>query len=256
VESADPFDPAVYNRFEQERQQPFLDLLSLVRVKPGMRVADLGCGTGKTTRLMHDRLRAASTVGIDNSARMLSEAKALPNLRFIETSLDEFSAKNEFDLIVSNAAIHYLTDHPRLFARMTEALSDGGQLAVQIPYMNDSPFRTIAAEIAGRPPYNTASGGFVHHFEALLPEEYSRLLYDLGYREQHVRLQVYPHLLPSRDHVVEWFRGTLLTTYQRRLPAALYEQFVTDYRNEITTRFPDASPYFFPFRRLLIVGYR
>ena len=62
----DTWNPEVYNRFEKERQQPFIDLKSLVRVKPGMRVADLGCGTGRLTRVLHERLNAAMTVGFDS----------------------------------------------------------------------------------------------------------------------------------------------------------------------------------------------
>ena len=54
----------------------------------------------------------------------------------------------------------------------------------------------------------------------LAPEAYAALLDRLGFAEQHVRLQVYGHMLPARDDVVEWVKGTLLTDYQRRMPAA------------------------------------
>ena len=67
----DTWNPAQYDRFERERKQPFFDLLSLVRPVPGMRVVDLGCGTGKLTEALHVRLQARDTIGIDRSARML-----------------------------------------------------------------------------------------------------------------------------------------------------------------------------------------
>ncbi len=79
---------------------------------------------------------------------------------------------------------------------------------------------------------------------------------ELGHAEQHVRLQVYPYLLPLRDHLVEWYRGAALTTYAKQLPSDRFQQFVAEFRDEVAARFPDASPFFFPFRRLLMVGYR
>ena len=68
------WDPEQYNRFRAERQQPLLDLLALVRPRPAMRVVDLGCGTGETTQLVHERLAARDTVGIDSSETMLAQS--------------------------------------------------------------------------------------------------------------------------------------------------------------------------------------
>src|SRR2546427_796028 len=54
----DAWNPDQYARFRAERSQPFFDLLGLVRARPGMRVVDLGCGTGELTAEMHRRLTA------------------------------------------------------------------------------------------------------------------------------------------------------------------------------------------------------
>ena len=66
------WDPAQYDRFQAERRQPFFDLLDLVEVHRDMRVADLGCGTGELTRILHRRLGACETLGIDFQEGMLS----------------------------------------------------------------------------------------------------------------------------------------------------------------------------------------
>ena len=62
----------------------------------------------------------------------------------------------------------------------------------------------------------------------LEPEQYSQILFDLGFESQHVRLQVYPHVLPSSRAVVEWVRGTTLTRFQKRLSPVVFEEFVAD----------------------------
>ena len=78
------------------------------------------------------------------------------------------------------------------------------------------------------------------------------LLQQLGATAQHVRLQVYLHLLPSRDDVVEWVRGTLLTDYQRRLPADLFDSFLPRYTERLLPALDDARPHPYPFKRLLL----
>src|SRR3954468_17363606 len=116
----DTWNPAQYDKFRREREQPFFDLLALVRPSPNMRVVDLGCGTGKLTRLLHTRLNARETLGLDRSARMLEEAALdLPSgLSFTVGTIESFDARNEYDVIVSNAAFHWIEDHPALIARL------------------------------------------------------------------------------------------------------------------------------------------
>ena len=70
------WNPEQYGRFRDERARPFFDLLDLVQPRPGMRVVDLGCGTGELTRELHRRLAARETIGIDNSPAMLAKSAA------------------------------------------------------------------------------------------------------------------------------------------------------------------------------------
>jgi trans-aconitate 2-methyltransferase len=73
----------------------------------------------------------------------------------------------------------------------------------------------------------------------------------LGYREQVVRLQVYGHNLDSREGIVAWVEGSLLSEYRRRLPADLYARFLERYRERLFAMLPDEHPFFFTFRRIL-----
>src|SRR5262245_31506614 len=126
-EVADPWNPSQYSKFEREREQPFYDLLDLVQPGPGMRVADLGCGTGKQTRELHARLEACETVGIDRSERMLETAcktELRPGLQFRLGDIEAFPAgAANYDVIFSNAALHWVDDHDALFARLAAALA-------------------------------------------------------------------------------------------------------------------------------------
>jgi trans-aconitate 2-methyltransferase len=253
--TADAWNPAQYDRYRDERRQPFFDLLALVEARPGMRVVDLGCGTGEPTRQLHDRLGARETVGLDSSAAMLEQCRAFAGggVRFAAGDIATFSAPGAYDLVFTNAALHWVPDHPALFARLTEALADGGQLAVQMPSNPEAPSHVAAVEVASEEPFRTALGGDVvpaGDQNVLAPEAYARLLDRLGYRRQHVRLQVYGHQLGGREDVVEWVRGTTLTHYQRRLPAELFERFLAEYRGRLLPRLEDTHPFFYPFARV------
>ena len=156
---SDAWDPSQYERFREERQQPFYDLLKLVIPKKSMRVLDLGCGTGELTREMHRHLKAQKTHGIDSSSSMLERTKELdePGLSFAQGLLEE--AGGEWDLVFSNAALHWVDDHEAVLARHTATLAPGGQLAIQMPANQDHPSHVVANEIATSPEFRDALGG-------------------------------------------------------------------------------------------------
>ncbi|MBI3182417.1 MAG: methyltransferase domain-containing protein [Myxococcales bacterium] len=249
---AEQWNPAQYERFKSERAQPFYDLLSLVRPASQMRVVDLGCGTGELTRELHLRLGAAQTVGIDSSQAMLELSKAFssPGLSFQLRDIGELEGR--WDLVFSNAALQWLPDHPALFGQLFEAAAERGQLAVQLPANQDQPSHLVASEVAAEPPFAEALIGRPRQSSVLAPEAYAALLHRVGFREQQVHLLVYGHLLDSREEVVEWVKGTLLTDYQRRLPPELFPSFLSRYRERLMPRLEDQRPFFFPFKRLLL----
>jgi trans-aconitate 2-methyltransferase len=249
---SDAWNPDLYGRFAAERSAPFDDLLALVRPRPGMRVVDLGCGPGELTARAHRALGAAETLGLDSSPAMLERARALAGagLSFALGDIADFDGRG-FDLVLSNAALHWVPRHPELLARLAGALAPGGQLAVQVPANHDHPSHRLAHALAAEPPFAGALAGYARGKPVLEPEEYAAVLHRLGFREQHVRLQVYGHLLPGRDDVVEWVRGTLLTDYQKRLPGELWDRYLEAYRERLRAALPDERPYFYTYKRIL-----
>jgi trans-aconitate 2-methyltransferase len=257
------WSPAQYERFKSERSKPFFDLLALVKPREGMRVVDLGCGTGELTRAMHEQLRARETVGLDSSETML--AKSAPfaggGLRFERSTIEDFAdgvtgGGEPFDLVLSNAALHWVEDHRALLAKLAARLAPGGQIAVQVPANETHPSHTVAIEVAREEPFATALRGFTRVVPNLAPEEYASLLDRLGLREQDVTMRVYGHHLGSRDDVVEWVKGSTLTDYEKRMPPELWKEFLVVYRERLLARLEDARPYFFPFKRILFWGAR
>jgi trans-aconitate 2-methyltransferase len=258
------WNPDQYERFKAERKQPFADLLALVERHPHMRVLDLGCGTGELTRELHETLGARETIGVDNSETMLAKAKAFggDGVRFERADIETFASQSPlpasgervpkagegpFDLIFSNAALHWVRDHHSLLTRLAGFLAPNGQIAIQMPANDDHPSHATAAEVA-------RSFGIEPRHDPILPiDEYARLLYSLGFRRQNVRMQVFGHELESAESVIEWVKGTLLTDYEKRL-GARYPQFLAEYSKSLLPRLGTAKPFFYTYKRVLILG--
>lgn len=260
VNDGPDWNPAQYATFSDERTQPFLDLLDLVEPVPIERAVDLGCGAGPLTVMAADRFATTRMVGVDNSPAMLRAAAsfARADVSFEHGDIGEWTSAGDVDLVIANASLQWVPDHPTVLRRWTAALRAGGQLAVQVPSNAAMPSHRAAVRVAEREPYVSAfdDGPPPDPVAAnvLAPEQYASLLHGLGYAHQHVRLQVYPHLLPSSRHVVEWVRGTMLTRFEKTLPRELFDRFVVDYERELLSEIGDHSPSFFPFRRVLLWG--
>lgn len=255
------WDPGQYERFKTERAQPFWDLFSLVRTDPPLTLCvDLGCGTGELTSEAATRWNCESMVGVDNSASMLGEARQYESstVRFEHGDIGGWTGSQDHDLVFSNAALHWVPDHPAVLERWVAALAPKGQLAVQMPANSDHHSHLASVAVAHTEPFVSAMGGEPPadpvEVNVLRPEHYAQLLFELGFEEQHVRMQVYPHVLPSSAAVVEWTKGSSLTRFFKVLPPELHEPFVDAYRTELLRRIGDAEPYLFTFKRILIWG--
>lgn len=257
------WNPEQYRRFAAERAQPFHDLLALIEPGEIGAAVDLGCGPGELTALAASQLAVGEMIGIDNSPAMLDKAAehVSAHVRFEDGDLSEWTSAGDIDLVLAAASLHWVPDHAGVMARWTASLRPGGQIAIQVPANADMPSHAVARRVAEREPYLSMfgpQGPPIDPVQAyvLQPERYAQILFDLGYERQHVRLQVYPHVLPSTRHVVEWVRGTMLTRFEKRLDHDSFEAFVADYEAELLLELGQQEPYFFPFRRILIWGRR
>ena len=259
----DGWDPAKYRRFAEQRAQPFWDLVSLIHRPEGGfgRCVDLGCGSGELTAEITDRLGIEEMVGIDSSDAMLNAAREAigcgdDRLRFARGDLGKWTSRGVFDLIIANASLQWVPVHPGVLARWWAALAPGGQLVVQVPANADHAAHRLANQVAATEPYLTAFNSLPPpdpvSQNVLLPDQYATVLDELGAVDQNVRLQVYPHHLESTAMVVEWTRGTTLTRFTKLLEPDLAGQFIDAFRARVLDVLGDVSPYFYPFKRILI----
>jgi trans-aconitate 2-methyltransferase len=256
MSTPDQWDPHQYNRFAAEREQPFWDLARLLEPVASPTVVDLGCGDGRLTASLGDVLDAASTVGVDSSPAMMAAAAAYvtDRVRFEVGDIGGWEQGASCDVVFANASLQWVPDHPAVLGRWARSLRPGGQLAVQVPANADHPAHLVAAELAGQwlddPPPDPVERN------VLPPEAYAELLDELGFGDQHVRLQVYVHHLASTAAVVEWVKGTTLTRFKEPLGVDQWPRFVDAYRQRLLAVLGDRSPYLYTFKRILMWGRR
>ncbi|MEA3056095.1 MAG: trans-aconitate 2-methyltransferase, partial [Actinomycetota bacterium] len=247
--TVDTWDPVQYERFAAERRQPFDDLLGLVEPVPGGRVVDLGCGSGDLTVELHRHTAAAHTLGIDSSPAMLTDAPRVEGLTFAVDDLRTWTSDEPLDIVFANASLQWSGGHEDLLARLVGQLAPGGQLAVQVPCNHDHPSHTASAAVAAGlladPPADPVA------VNVLAPARYAEVLHELGAERQHVRMQVYGHLLDSTADVVEWTKGTSLTRFRTVLDDAAFADLVDRYRTRLVAELGDRRPYFYAFKRIL-----
>ena len=228
--------------------------MGLVAVEPSMSVADLGCGTGELTTQLHRALNAKSTLGLDSSDEMLQRAAALlsnpgtdAGLKFSKGEIEKFKPKEKFDLVISNAALQWCNDHETVFKKIRSCLTTRGQIAIQMPMNQDYPTHTVAREMASE-----IAPDFTIQDSMLSLGEYASLLYRLGFKEQNAFVKVYGHELESRDGVIEWVKGSTLTSFKRRLTPKKYESFLKEYERRLFSEIKDERPFFYPFKRIFL----
>src|SRR5262245_49820446 len=109
------WDPATYLKYSQERARPFFDLIAQAQIEQPRFIADLGCGPGNLARVLAERWPSARVLGVDRSAEMLAQAlplAILDRLEFVQADLTTWGPPAPLDLIVSNAALQWVGDHP------------------------------------------------------------------------------------------------------------------------------------------------
>ena len=242
-----PWNPELYHKFQSERSAPFYDLLTLVDVRPNLKVVDLGCGTGELTRQLADKLPGSHVTGLDSSPQMLEKAAsfASPNLVFVEG--DQATLTGEWDLIFSNAALQWSENHAELIPYLYGKLAPGGQITVQVPSNHNHISHQIYRETASEEMFKFILNGFQRYAPVLSIDNYARLFFDCGAEDIIVFEKIYAHVLEDSDAVVDWISGTALVPYFERL-GKHKDEFVQSIREKMRAAMPD-SPVFYPFRR-------
>jgi trans-aconitate 2-methyltransferase len=252
------WDAGQYLKYAEERSRPFFDLLARVRLEHADLITDLGCGPGNLTRALAEHWPSAHVVGVDNSPEMLGQAKPLSisgRLHFVQADIASWSPDKPVDLIVSNAALQWVSDHEVLLARLAKMLAPDGTLALQMPYHFENPAHLAIEEAKADPRWRAALQGVGLHQKSVMPLVwYVEHLHDLGFLVDAWQT-TYIHVLTGENPVLEWFKGTALRPLLNRLEPRAKAEFLHELGNRFQTAYPARKGVtLLPFPRLFVVA--
>lgn len=253
-----PWNPRAYEAFADHRMRPAIDLLCRVVLDAPRRMVDLGCGSGGVTRLLVERWPRASIVALDGSPEMLAAAREKAGTTGIDWQQADLAAwypSAPFDLVFSNAALHWLTDHAALFPRLADAVAPGGVLAVQMPSNFAAPSHVLMHELALEPVYREHLEHVMRPVPVLDAQAYYALLAP-RFDSVDIWSTAYQQVLRGENPVADWTRATWLAPLIEALPVGLRARFEAEYRRRVLGAYPKAADgtTLFAFKRLFIVA--
>ncbi len=250
------WDPDVYLAFADHRARPFYDLLSRVGAQQPRRVVDLGCGPGNLTLQLARRWPEAVVEAVDSSPEMVAAARE----RGVDASVGDlrtWTPQPDTDVVLSNAAMHWVPERDELIVRWADQLPAGAWIAIQMPGSFETPSHEAVRAVARREPYVKTLRDSLFRLGTMVdaPSRYAELLIDAGCIVDAWET-TYLHQLTGENPVLDWISGTALLPVSERLNEQEYQQF----REELIPLLADAYPprrdgtTFFPFRRVFFVA--
>ncbi len=223
-----------YARHSQSQKQWGRELMAKLRLSGDESLLDIGCGDGKLSAQIARRLPHGTVLGVDNSPEMIALARErypqgrFGNLRFAVMDARRLGLKASFDVVFSNAALHWVIDHRPVLAGIQAALKPGGRVLIQMGGRgNAADVVAVIEEIMATAQWQSCFEDFAFPYGFYGPEEYRPWLAEAGFDESSIRLSLIPRDMVHGD--VEKFRGWIRTTwlpYLQRVPAARREEFI------------------------------
>jgi trans-aconitate 2-methyltransferase len=222
------WDASTYQRVALPHEDWARAVLDRLGLGGGETVLDAGCGSGRTTAIVIERVPDGRVIAVDGSPSMVEKVKEVlrPRDVAIVSDLTKLELDERVDAVFSTAVFHWIADHEALFARMRGALRDGGRFAAQCGGEgNIDAFRKAGEEVAHREPYAPYLEGIDKLWNYAGAEETEARLRAAGFDEVRCWLEPWP-VDPPEPEV--FARTICLGAHAERLPEDLRDRFVAD----------------------------
>jgi trans-aconitate 2-methyltransferase len=220
-------DGATYDRISAPLERIGREVLDRLPLSGSETVLDAGCGSGRVTQALVERLPHGHVIGVDGSPEMIAAARerlgASAELLVADLESLDLGARR-VDAVLSTATFHWIADHSKLFARLAATLRPGGRLAVQFGGTgNVAELLTAARHVASQDPFATHLADWSGPWNFAGPEETTARLESCGFTDIHAWLVKRP---APYEQLQEWVRVNALSAHLERLPSSRREAYV------------------------------
>jgi trans-aconitate 2-methyltransferase len=221
------WDGRSYDRISSPMEQMGREVLDRLQLRGDETVLDAGCGSGRVTAALLERLPHGRVIGVDGSPSMIEAARERlgPEVELRVQDLLELELGGEqVDAVFSTATFHWIADHEALFASLRRALRDGGALVAQCGGLgNIASVHAAAADAARQDAFASAFDGWRGPWNFATPEQTERRLLAAGFARARAWLEPRP---VTPDEPREYLRTINLGAHLERLSEDLREPFV------------------------------
>jgi len=238
------WDASRYHRVARPHAAWGANVLDRLELAGDEVVLDAGCGSGRVTAQLLERLPNGRVIAADQSAAMLAEARTTlapwkHQVTFFQANLLEIDRvlDTPVEVVFSTAVFHWIADHPRLFAALRRVLQPDGYLVAQCGGAgNLAAFMLAADAVSERSPFDVVLRGLDLWRFYYTPEETAARLLAAGFARARAWLEASPQHFAGPAALADYCRGVVLTSHVAALPEPLRADFVNQVVDEIIKR--------------------
>lgn len=250
------FDGEKYKTASSHQKEWGNSLISQISLRGNEKILDLGCGDGHLTEQLSLLVPDGTVLGIDASVGMIQTAKKLcrDNLDFLHMDIDNLHFSDRFDIIFSNAALHWVKDHRRLLQNAYAALKAGGMLVWDFGGKgNCFHFLEVIREKIAEEKYMDFFRGFEMPWFMPSKRHYEELIAPIGFSRFRIAEVNRDRYFPSPDEMIGWIDQPCIVPFLECVPDALKGTFRREVIEKMLERTRQADGTCFEtFRRLQV----
>jgi trans-aconitate 2-methyltransferase len=222
------WDAATYDQVSNPQVAMAARVLDRLPLDGDETVLDAGCGSGRVTELLLERLPQGRVIAVDQAESMVEHARERLGERalVLQSDLTGLVLDEQVDAVFSNAVFHWVTNHPLLFERLFAALRPGGRLVAQCGGEgNIAEFHRVARAVAAREPFAPYLRGWRGPWNFAGAEETAERLGRAGFKGVETWLEPYP---VTPDDPRAYFTAVCLGPHLEQLPKELRARYVDE----------------------------
>jgi len=254
------FDGEKYKQASKHQKEWGNSLISSLNLKGNENILDLGCGDGVLTEQLSKLVPLGNVIGIDASKGMIQSALKLKNknLSFDCLDIDKIDFNEQFNVIYSNAALHWVKDHERLLRNCIKALKPNGYIAWNFAgHGTCKNFNTTLIDVMCFPEYKKYFTDFEWPWYMPKRDEYVKLVSSSGFTQYEVKEENKDRYFLDSEELIKWIDQPSIVPFICQIPdekRKVFRKKVIDMM--LSKTLLSDGQCFETFRRINIIAYK
>ncbi len=254
------FDGDKYKKASSHQKEWGSRILSELKLSGSEAILDIGCGDGYLTQKLSGLVPQGYALGIDASKGMIETAKKSEsgNLSFRIEDINKIQFKNEFDVIFSNATLHWIKNHKKLLSNCFRALKNNGYIRFNFAGQgNCSFFYKVIKEVLTLKDYQKYFKNFEWPWYMPDINDYKKLVINSSFRNIQIWEENADRYFPDEASLIKWIDQPSIVPFISLVQEKDKEKFRETVISKMTHETEqDNGTYFETFRRINVLAYK